>query len=123
VSTTRRPPGASAWAPARKPPARDSSSSFTAARTAANTRVTLARVLRAVDELTGLIVAIALVKGRDLDQVEVDSVLKKWKDKRFAAGVNRAEIEQGAQEIGLSLEKHIAITLKGMKAIKTALGL
>ncbi len=83
----------------------------------------MARVLRAVDELTGLIVAVALVKGRNLDQVRVESILKKWKDKHFAAGVNRAEIEQGAQELGLPLEKHIAITLAGMKKIKSTLGL
>lgn len=83
----------------------------------------MAKVLRAVDELTGLIVAVALVKGRSLDRVSVKSVLKKWKDKRFAGGVKREDIEKGAKEIGVSLEKHIEIVLEGMKRIKSDLGL
>lgn len=83
----------------------------------------MAKVLRAVDELTGFIVAIALVKGRDLDKVTVKSVLKKWKEKRFAAGVKRKDIERGAEEIGLPLERHIEIVLQGMKKIKKELGL
>ena len=83
----------------------------------------MAKVLRAVDELTGLIVAVALVKGKNLDSVSVKSVLKKWKDKRFAAGVKREDIEKGAEEIGVPLEKHIEIVLEGMKKIKNKLGL
>ena len=83
----------------------------------------MAKVLRAVDELTGLIVAVALVKGRNLDNVSVKSVLKKWKDNRFAGGVKRENIEKGAEEIGVPLEKHIKIVLEGMKKIKTDLGL
>ena len=83
----------------------------------------MAKVLRAVDELTGLIVAVALVKGRDLDQVRVESVLKKWKDRRFAAGVKREDIEKGAAELGVPLKKHIAIVLSGMKKAKKQLGL
>ncbi len=83
----------------------------------------MAKVLRAVDELTGLIVAVALVKGKNLDNVKVQSVLKKWKDKRFAAGVNREDIERGAEEIGVPLEKHIEIVLEGMKKIKKKLEL
>lgn len=83
----------------------------------------MAKVLRAVDELTGLIVAVALVKGKNIDNVTVKSILKKWKDKRFAAGVNREDIEKGAQEIKVPLEKHIEIVLEGMKKIKKDLGL
>ena len=83
----------------------------------------MAKVLRTVDELTGLIVAVALVKGRNLDNVSVKTVLKKWKDKRFAAGVKREGIEKGAKEIGVPLEKHIEIVLEGMKKIKDKLGL
>ncbi|GIW62601.1 MAG: HDIG domain-containing protein [Patescibacteria group bacterium] len=83
----------------------------------------MAKVLRAVDELIGLIVATALVKGRNLDNVTFQSILKKWKDKRFVAGVNREDIERGAQEINVPLEKHIEIVLEGMKRIERELGL
>lgn len=81
------------------------------------------KALFAVDELTGLIVAVALVKGRKLANVTVESVLKKWKQKSFAAGVNRQDIERGAKELGVPLEKHIEIVLSGMKQISAELGL
>ena len=87
-------------------------------------RVTLMeKVLFAVDELTGLIVAVALVKGRKLANVTVESVLKKWKEKSFAKGVNRQDIERGAADLGVPLEKHIEIVLEGMKEIAAKLGL
>ena len=87
-------------------------------------RVTLMeKALFAVDELTGLIVATALVKGRKLENVMVESVLKKWKEKSFAKGVNRQDVEQGAKDLGISLEKHIEIVLEGMKKIAPELGL
>lgn len=81
------------------------------------------KTLFAVDELTGLIVATALVKGRKLGNVTVESVLKKWKQKSFAAGVNRQDVEQGAKDLGVPLEKHIEIALEGMKKIASELGL
>lgn len=81
------------------------------------------KTLFAVDELTGLIVATALVKGRRLENVTVESVLKKWKQKSFAAGVNRQDVEQGAKDLGVPLEKHIEIVLEGMKNIAPKLGL
>lgn len=81
------------------------------------------KTLFAVDELTGLIVATALVKGRKLENVTVESVLKKWKQKSFAAGVNRHDVERGAKELGVPLEKHIEIVLSGMKQIAAELGL
>lgn len=81
------------------------------------------KTLFAVDELSGLIVAVALMKGRKLENVAVESVLKKFKQKAFAAGVNRQDVEQGAKDLGVSLEKHIEIVLEGMKKIAPELGL
>ncbi len=84
----------------------------------------MARALFAVDELTGLIVAVALVRPtKSILDVTVDSVKGKWKDKAFARGVNRQEIEQGAAELGVPLEEHIAIVLRGMQEIADVLGL
>lgn len=84
----------------------------------------LKRAIFAVDELTGLIVAVALVRpSRKLEDVAVESVLKKWDDRRFAAGVDRKLIEQGAEELGVSLEQHVAIVLEAMKGIAERLGL
>jgi len=84
----------------------------------------LRKTIFAVDELTGLIVAVALVRpSRKLADVRVQSVLKKWKDRRFAAGVNRALIEQGAAELGVPLEEHIEVVLKAMQGIAETLGL
>lgn len=84
----------------------------------------MAKVLRAVDELTGLIVATALVReSKKLADVTVDSVLKKWKVSSFAKGVNRADIEKGAAEINVPLEKHIEIVLFSMQKIAAELGL
>jgi putative nucleotidyltransferase with HDIG domain len=78
----------------------------------------------AVDELTGLIVAVALVRpSRKLKDVDVESVLKKWSEKRFAAGVDREMIERGAEGLGVSLDEHIRIVLDAMKGIADELGL
>lgn len=84
----------------------------------------LAKTLFAVDELTGLIIAVALVRpSKDIRDVKVKSVKKKWKDKSFAAGVNRADIELGAQELGVDLWEHVGIVLEAMKGIAEELGL
>lgn len=83
----------------------------------------LEKTLCAVDELTGLIVAVALIKGRKLENVRIESVKKKWKQKSFAKGVSREDIEHGAADLGVPLEKHIEIVLKGMKEIAGELGL
>jgi putative nucleotidyltransferase with HDIG domain len=84
----------------------------------------LAQALYAVDELTGLIVATALVRpNRSLAEVDVDSVKKKWNDKSFARGVHRGQIEQGAQELGVALDEHIQIVLSAMQGIAPQLGL
>jgi len=84
----------------------------------------LKKTIFAVDELTGLIVAVALVRpSKKIADVTVESVLKKWNDRRFAAGVNRGLIEQGAQELGEPLEELIGMVLKAMQAISERLGL
>lgn len=93
---------------------------------AAGDRVTLRdKALFAVDELTGLITAAALVRpSKDLRDVEVSSIRKKWRDKAFARGVNREDIEQGAQTLGVDLwEFHIPLVLKAMQDHAKELGL
>lgn len=80
--------------------------------------------LVAVDELTGFLVAVALVRpSKSILDVEVKSVRKKWKTKEFAAAVNRQEIEHAAEELGMSLDEHIAVVLDAMKAHAGELGL
>ncbi len=83
----------------------------------------MAKVLRAVDELTGLIIAVALVKGRKLNNVRVESVMKKMKDKAFARGVNREDIKRGAQEINIELKEHVKNVLTALQGIANKLGL
>lgn len=80
--------------------------------------------LYAVDELTGLIMAVAYVRpSKDIRDVEISSVKKKWKDKLFAAAVSRADIEQGARELGLDIWEHVGVVLEAMKGIAAELGL
>lgn len=83
------------------------------------------KALFACDELTGLITTTALVRpSKKLADVEVKSIKKKWKDKSFAAGVNREEVEQGARELGVDLwEEHVPTVLKAMQGIAPQLGL
>jgi putative nucleotidyltransferase with HDIG domain len=82
------------------------------------------RTLIAVDELTGFITAVALVRpSKSIADVEVKSVKKKWKAKEFAAAVNRQEIEHAAESIGMSLDEHIQTVLDAMKIEAPALGL
>jgi putative nucleotidyltransferase with HDIG domain len=82
------------------------------------------KVLYAVDELTGLIAAAVYVRpSRSIMDLEVSSVTKKWKQKGFAAGVNREVIEGGAGMLGVQLDYLIGETIKGMKAEADALGL
>ncbi|MBV9087424.1 MAG: HDIG domain-containing protein [Acidobacteriaceae bacterium] len=88
-------------------------------------RVTnMEKALFACDELAGFITATALVKpGKSLAEVEASSVRKKMKDKAFARSVSREDIIQGAQELGVSLEEHIAFCVEAMKAVAGELGL
>lgn len=82
------------------------------------------KALYACDELTGLITAVALVRpSKNIADVTVSSVKKKWKDKVFAAGVDRAEIEHAAADLGVPLDEHIGRVLQAMQAIAPALGL
>jgi putative nucleotidyltransferase with HDIG domain len=82
------------------------------------------KVIYAVDELTGLIVAVTLVRpSKKLADVSVESVKKKWNEKQFAAGVDRRQIEQGAAELGVGLDEHIATVLSAMQSISDKLGL
>ena len=82
------------------------------------------KAIYAVDELTGLIIAVALVRpSKSILDVKVRSVRKKWKDKGFAAGVKREDIEDGATQLGVELSEHIGIVLEAMKGIASELGL
>ncbi len=84
----------------------------------------LEKALFAIDELTGLVAAAALVRpSRSVLDLPVKSVLKKWKDKAFAAGVNRSVIEKGAALMGVSLEELIADTIEGMRTVAAEIGL
>ena len=84
----------------------------------------MAQALFASDELTGLITASALVKpSRAIADVDVSGVRKKMKDKAFARGVNRDDIVQGAEALGVPLEEHIGIVLTAMREIAEPLGL
>jgi putative nucleotidyltransferase with HDIG domain len=84
----------------------------------------LEKALYAVDELTGLITATALVRpSKNIADVTVSSVKKKWKDKAFAAAVDRTEIEHAAADLGVPLEEHIGVVLEAMQAIAPTLGL
>jgi putative nucleotidyltransferase with HDIG domain len=80
--------------------------------------------LYAVDELTGLITAVALVRpSKDIREVDVKSVLKKWKMKAFAPGVHREEIEAGAKVLQVELNEHINRVLQAMQTQAALLGL
>jgi putative nucleotidyltransferase with HDIG domain len=82
------------------------------------------KALFACDELAGFITAIALVKpSKSLAEVEPKSVRKKMKDKAFARSVNRDDIVNGARDLGVDLEEHIAFCIEAMKGIAAQLGL
>ncbi len=87
-------------------------------------RVTLLeKTLYAVDELTGLVIAVARVRpSKKLADVDVPAVKKKWKDKAFARGVNRADIERGAAELGVPLDEHIGNVIAALGAVADTLG-
>jgi putative nucleotidyltransferase with HDIG domain len=84
----------------------------------------MAKTLFAVDELTGLITATALVKpSKSVHDVDARSVLKKMKDKAFARGVNREDVLNGAADLGVELEPHIQFVIGAMQARAAELGL
>ena len=82
------------------------------------------KVLYAIDELTGLVVATALVRpSRSVMDMAAKSVRKKWKDKAFAAGVNRAVVEDGARRLGMDLADLFTDCIMGMREAAEPLGL
>lgn len=82
------------------------------------------KVLYTIDELTGLIMATALLRpSKSVLDLNVKSVKKKWKQKGFAAGVNRELIEDGARSLGMELEVIIGETIKGMQNVAEEIGL
>src|SRR5437016_10533502 len=84
----------------------------------------MAKALFATDELCGFLVACALVRpSRSLDDMEVKSVKKKLKDKAFARSVNREDIYQGAQELGIELDDHIRFVIDSLKPVQEKIGL
>jgi len=84
----------------------------------------MARALFAVDELTGLITATALVKPtKSVHDVDARSVRKKMKDKAFAKGVSREDVLLGVQELGVDLDQHIQFVIDAMRREADAIGL
>ncbi|MDE4542571.1 HDIG domain-containing metalloprotein [Thermoanaerobacterium sp. R66] len=82
------------------------------------------KVLYTIDELTGLITATALMRpSKSILDLEVKSVKKKWKQKSFAAGVNRDVIEEGAKMLNMDLDKVIEETIIGMRSVADEIGL
>jgi len=82
------------------------------------------KALYAVDELTGFVTAVALVKpSRSLDEVDAKSVRKKLKDKAFARSVNREEVVDGPAALGLDFDEHVAFVVDAMKASRGDLGI
>lgn len=84
----------------------------------------MAKSLFAVDELCGFLTACALVRpSRSLQDLTVKSVKKKLKDKAFARGVNRDEVRQGAEELGVPLEEHVQFVIEALRPMEQDLGL
>ena len=84
----------------------------------------MARALFAVDELCGFLVACALVRpSKSFADLEVSSVKKKLKDKAFARGVNRDEVRQGAEELGVPLDEHVAFCIQALRPVEASLSL
>src|SRR5947207_5472495 len=84
----------------------------------------MAKALFATDELCGFLLACALVRpSRSLDDMEVKSVKKKLKDKAFARSVNRDDIYQGVEELGVELDEHIEFVIDALRPVQTKIGL
>lgn len=84
----------------------------------------MARALFATDELCGFLVACALVRpNKSLDDLEVASVKKKLKDKAFARSVNRDDIRQGIEELGVDLDEHIRFVIDALRPVQVQIGL
>ncbi len=84
----------------------------------------LARTVYACDEMSGFVIAVALVRpNRNLDEVDVRAVTKKMKDKGFARQVPRDQLTKGADELGVPFEEHVANVIEGLKTVRADLGL
>lgn len=83
----------------------------------------LRRTLFAVDELTGFIIACALVRPTGIDDLGAKSVRKKMKDRSFAAAVSREDLTRGAEELGLDLSEHIDFVIAALRGVREDLGL
>jgi len=83
----------------------------------------MAKVLYACDELCGFIHAVAVIRPNKIADLEVSSVKKKLKDKRFAANVSREDIIQGCTELDIPLDEHIKFVIDAMRSISSELGL
>ena len=84
----------------------------------------MARALFATDELCGFLVACALVRpSKSLDDLEISSVKKKLKDKAFARTVNREDIRQGVEELGVDLDQHIRFVIDALRPLQSEIGL
>ncbi len=82
------------------------------------------RAIYAVDELTGLIIAVALVRlNKSIHEVDVKAVRKKMKDKGFARAVSRDDIVHGADQLGVDLDEHIAFVIEALHPVATELGI
>jgi len=82
------------------------------------------KTLYAVDELTGLVTAVAIIRpSKSVVDLEPKSVIKKWKDKSFAAGVNRSVIEKGVAMLGIELTDLVSDTIQGMRQVSERIGL
>ena len=83
----------------------------------------LARTVYACDEMSGFVIAVALVRpNRTLDEVDVRSVTKKMKDKGFARQVPRDQLTKGADELGVPFEEHVSNVIEGLKTVRSDLG-
>jgi putative nucleotidyltransferase with HDIG domain len=94
------------------------------ARTGVVPESRLERTLHACDEITGLVTAAALVRpSRSVMDLEAKSVLKKMKDKQFAAGVDREDVKHAAEELGVELAEHVQFVIEAMRGVAPELGL
>jgi len=83
----------------------------------------LERAIFACDEISGFVIAVALVKGRTLSAVSPESVRKRMKEKGFARGVNRNDLLQGAEELGIPFDEHVEHVVRALQGIADQLGL
>ncbi|HUV52607.1 MAG TPA: hydrolase, partial [Dehalococcoidia bacterium] len=87
-------------------------------------KTNLEKTLYAIDELTGLVTAVAIIRpSKSVSDLEVKSVMKKWKDKAFAAGVNRSVIEKGTAMLEVELRDLITDVIMGMRQVADKIGL